>query len=45
MKKKRAGYGFGLPLARLYARYFGGDLHFQTMWGYGTDVYIHLRTL
>ncbi len=43
--KRVAGYGFGLPLARLYARYFGGEVYFQTMSGFGTDVYIHLRTL
>eukprot|EP00388_Colpodella_angusta_P006228 GDKJ01018601.1.p1 GENE.GDKJ01018601.1~~GDKJ01018601.1.p1 ORF type:complete len:614 (+),score=114.28 GDKJ01018601.1:22-1842(+) len=25
-KRELAGYGFGLPLTRLYARYFGGDV-------------------
>jgi len=38
-----AGYGFGLPLARGYARYFGGDIHIQSMLGHGTDTYINLN--
>ena len=37
--------GFGLPLARVYARYFGGDLTLKSMEGYGVDVYIHLPVL
>eukprot|EP00922_Rhytidocystis_sp_ex-Travisia-forbesii_P003437 GHVS01005012.1.p1 GENE.GHVS01005012.1~~GHVS01005012.1.p1 ORF type:complete len:481 (-),score=61.15 GHVS01005012.1:14-1456(-) len=35
-----AGYGFGLPLSRLYTRYFGGDLDIKTMQGIGTDTYL-----
>ena len=41
----RAGYGYGLPISRLYARYFGGDLQVVSMEGYGTDVYLHLNRL
>jgi len=37
-----AGLGFGLPLSRLYAKHFGGDLTISTMEGYGTDVYLRL---
>lgn len=40
-----AGYGYGLPISRLYARYFGGDLQIISMEGYGTDAYLHLCRL
>ncbi|GBG58838.1 hypothetical protein CBR_g238 [Chara braunii] len=40
-----AGYGYGLPVSRLYARYFGGDLQVISMEGYGTDAYLHLNRL
>lgn len=39
------GYGFGLPLSRLYARFFGGDIHIQTLYGHGTDCYVNLHYL
>jgi signal transduction histidine kinase len=32
-----AGLGFGLPMSRAYARYFGGDLDIISLEGYGTD--------
>lgn len=38
-----AGLGYGLPLGRAYAQYFGGDIAVQSMWGWGTDVYLGLR--
>ncbi|PFH49429.1 hypothetical protein AMATHDRAFT_76216 [Amanita thiersii Skay4041] len=44
-KAPMAGFGYGLPLSRLYARYFGGDLKLIAMDGFGTDVYIHLNRL
>lgn len=40
-----AGFGYGLPITRLYARYFGGDVELQSIEGYGTDVYMHLNKL
>ncbi|KAG5555400.1 hypothetical protein RHGRI_012817 [Rhododendron griersonianum] len=40
-----AGYGYGLPISRLYARYFGGDMQIISMEGYGTDAYLHLSRL
>ncbi|KAJ2890492.1 hypothetical protein GGI21_006151 [Coemansia aciculifera] len=40
-----AGLGFGLPMARLYAGYFGGSLDIVSMEGYGCDVFLKLRSI
>ncbi|KAF6261335.1 alpha-ketoacid dehydrogenase kinase [Scenedesmus sp. NREL 46B-D3] len=40
-----AGLGFGLPLSRLHARYFGGDLQLVNLPGYGVDAFLTLRRL
>jgi pyruvate dehydrogenase kinase 2/3/4 len=37
-----AGYGYGLPISRLYARYFGGDLQIISMEGYGEFSVLHI---
>eukprot|EP00804_Cyclotella_cryptica_P009360 CCRYP_009025-RA/>CCRYP_009025-RA protein AED:0.13 eAED:0.15 QI:0/0/0/1/1/1/2/0/596 len=37
--------GFGLPLARIYARYFGGEVTIKSMEGYGVDAYLYLPVL
>jgi hypothetical protein len=34
---KSGGKGLGLPIARLYAKYFGGSLYLTPVEGYGTD--------
>lgn len=38
-----AGLGYGLPLSRAYAEYFGGSLSLQSCFGWGTDVYLVLK--
>jgi len=40
-----SGLGYGLPLARLYARYFQGELRAASYEGHGTDIYIYLQAL
>ncbi len=39
-----AGYGYGLPLSRIYARYFDGDLGLTSMDGFGTSAILSLHT-
>jgi len=39
------GLGYGLPLSRLYARYFKGDIQIASVDGHGTDVYVYLQRL
>lgn len=39
------GLGYGLPLSRLYARYFKGDIQIASVDGYGTDVFVYLQSL
>ena len=40
-----SGFGFGLPMARLYAKYFGGKLIVNPMENNGTDVFIYINKL
>lgn len=40
-----AGLGYGLPISRSYARYFGGDLSIMSMEGHGTDAFVYLARL
>merc|ERR1712150_145345 len=37
-----AGFGFGLPVSRVMARYFSGDIDLNSIPGEGTDAYIYL---
>ncbi|KAF9133079.1 hypothetical protein BGW39_010611 [Mortierella sp. 14UC] len=40
-----AGLGFGLPLTRIYAQYFGGDIHLISLQGHGCDVFLKLKQI
>lgn len=44
-QNRLAGLGFGLPTARLTARYFGGNLELVNLPGYGVDAFLNLRHL
>lgn len=39
-----SGHGMGLPLSRLYARHFGGDLEISSKEGVGSAVYLRLSS-
>jgi pyruvate dehydrogenase kinase 2/3/4 len=40
-----SGFGFGLPLSRAYAQYFGGKLQINPIEGVGTDIFVYLNKL
>lgn len=40
-----SGGGYGLPVARLFARYFGGEVTFTSMEGSGSTVFIQAHRL
>jgi len=44
-RSELSGYGFGLPLSRLYAQYLGGSLTLMSMPDYGVDAFVFLRRI
>ncbi|KAI8339243.1 branched-chain alpha-ketoacid dehydrogenase [Chlamydoabsidia padenii] len=37
--------GMGLPMSKVYAEYWGGDINLQTLHGWGTDAYVRIPKL
>ncbi|GMF57743.1 unnamed protein product [Phytophthora fragariaefolia] len=44
-REQFSGGGYGLPVARLFARYFGGDITLSSQEGVGTTGFIHAHRL
>ncbi|KAJ2803263.1 hypothetical protein H4R20_002963 [Coemansia guatemalensis] len=40
-----SGLGFGLPMTKIYAEYFGGTLNIISLEGYGCDVFLELPSI
>ena len=40
-----AGFGFGLPMAKIHCRYLGGNLIINPVEGIGTDVFVYINKL
>ncbi|CAG8701326.1 8597_t:CDS:2 [Acaulospora morrowiae] len=40
-----AGLGYGLPLARIYAQYFGGSLNIMSLYSHGCDLFLRLKDI
>jgi signal transduction histidine kinase len=40
-----AGLGFGLPMSRIYSKYFGGSLEIKSVPGQGTDVFLKIPNM
>lgn len=43
MTEAMCGMGIGLPISRLYARHWGGDIRVISVQGWGTDVAIYIN--
>ncbi|ORZ16997.1 branched-chain alpha-ketoacid dehydrogenase [Absidia repens] len=37
--------GMGLPMSKVYAEYWGGDINIQTLHGFGSDAYLRIPKL
>jgi len=44
-REQFSGGGYGLPIAQLFARYFGGEITFLSSEGYGSSAFIQAHRL